>query len=221
VISFRPIELWPGELTRLRKASPFKASYSDTMNLLRFELTKLGAQHVVVQLALPPSQIRRDGLPYESARPAHPGVILSFKSKGGDLRFPCDRFDDWQDNLRAIALALEALRKVDRYGVVRRNEQYRGWVALPGPMVTPAVMTVDEAAQFIAAAATPLLDQLTDAELRVKSRTYGAAGILADREVFGSLYKLAARIHHPDAGDSTQWAKLQEAAQLLRRHHGL
>lgn len=36
----------------------------------------------------------------------------------------------WEDNLRAIALALEALRKVDRYGVTRRGEQYTGWKQL-------------------------------------------------------------------------------------------
>lgn len=49
------------------------------------------------------------------------------------LRYPCDTFDDWQDNVRAIALALEALRTVDRYGVTKRAEQYKGWAALPSP----------------------------------------------------------------------------------------
>lgn len=39
-------------------------------------------------------------------------------------------YDDWRDNLRAVALSLEALRAVDRYGVSRRGEQYRGWQAL-------------------------------------------------------------------------------------------
>jgi uncharacterized protein (DUF58 family) len=43
---------------------------------------------------------------------------------------PCDRYEDWKDNLRAIALSLEALRAVDRYGVTRGNEQYRGWTQI-------------------------------------------------------------------------------------------
>ena len=34
-------------------------------------------------------------------------------------------------NLRAIALALAALRAVERYGVTRRQEQYKGWAELP------------------------------------------------------------------------------------------
>ena len=35
-----------------------------------------------------------------------------------------------QDNVRAIALSLEALRAVDRYGVSKRGEQYAGWKQL-------------------------------------------------------------------------------------------
>lgn len=42
----------------------------------------------------------------------------------GHLSYPCDTFTTLQDNLRVIALALEALRMVDRYGVTRRGEQY-------------------------------------------------------------------------------------------------
>jgi hypothetical protein len=33
----------------------------------------------------------------------------------------------WQDNLRAVALGLEALRRVERYGIAQRGEQYAGW----------------------------------------------------------------------------------------------
>lgn len=52
---------------------------------------------------------------------------ISFKSKHGPLAYATGEFDDWRDNLRAIALSLEALRAVDRYGVSKRGEQYRGW----------------------------------------------------------------------------------------------
>jgi hypothetical protein len=52
-------------------------------------------------------------------------------AKHGSLSYPCDKFSHWQDNLRAIALSMEALRKVDRYGVTRGGEQYRGFAALP------------------------------------------------------------------------------------------
>jgi hypothetical protein len=59
--------------------------------------------------------------------------VLSFNSKFGPLSYPCDRFQTWDDNLRAIALSLEHLRAVDRYGVTKRGEQYQGWAQLPAP----------------------------------------------------------------------------------------
>jgi hypothetical protein len=46
------------------------------------------------------------------------------------FQFAVDKFATWQDNLRAIALGLEALRKVDRYGITKNSEQYTGWKQL-------------------------------------------------------------------------------------------
>ena len=131
--AFVPLTAWPGKKTEdyRRKRSNFSAGYTATIDLLTRELTYLKAKEVVIQLDVDRSQIRRDGLPRSDARPRGPGVILSFDSPKGAMSFPCDQFTAWEDNLRAIALALEALRKVDRYGVTRNAEQYRGWAALP------------------------------------------------------------------------------------------
>jgi hypothetical protein len=101
------------------------------MALLARELRQLGAKNIVVQAAVTDADIRLDGKLRANAYPEHPGVILTFDSKFGPLSYPCDRFTTYQDNLRAIALALEALRKVDRYGVTKRGEQYTGWKAIP------------------------------------------------------------------------------------------
>jgi len=50
---------------------------------------------------------------------------------------PCDSFRDWEANLRAIALSLEHLRAVDRYGVTtEEEEQYTGWLRLPAAGAT-------------------------------------------------------------------------------------
>jgi hypothetical protein len=132
--TFRPIERWLGPSTPSRRYSPFRASYSQTLALLDRELRALRASRVVIQLALEESDIRLDGLPRASARPKHPGVILAFHSDkhGMDLQYALDAYTKWEDNLRAIALGLEALRKVDRYGVTKHGEQYRGWRQL-GP----------------------------------------------------------------------------------------
>jgi hypothetical protein len=47
------------------------------------------------------------------------------------LLYACDRFWRWQHNLRAIALGLEALRLVERYGIGDAHQQYAGYRALP------------------------------------------------------------------------------------------
>lgn len=128
--TFRPISTWPGQMTRNRKRSRFDSPWAMTLDLLKTELRHIGARNIVIELALSESEIRGDGYPRAQARPEHPGVILSLESRHGPLRYPCDTFTDWQSNLRAIALALEALRKVDRYGVTKHGEQYKGWLRL-------------------------------------------------------------------------------------------
>lgn len=121
-LAFRPIQSWPGALTKIRRRAQFKAGYTATLGLLDRELQYLAAKDVVLQVALRDEDIRLDGAPRANAKPAsHPGVILSFDSKHGPLSYPCDTFADWEDNLRAIALSLEHLRAVDRYGVTKRR----------------------------------------------------------------------------------------------------
>lgn len=150
-LRFRPIQQWPGELSRSRRRSPFEATLGATQDLLTRELRALSAKTVVIQLAIGETDLRNDGLPRASARPEHPGVILSLESPYGPLSYPCDTFTDWQSNLRGIALALEALRKVDRYGVTKNGEQYRGWRQLgSGAAPSSGKMTVAEARAFMA-----------------------------------------------------------------------
>jgi hypothetical protein len=109
---------------------PFRSDWSSTLHTLEFELQKLGASYAIIELAIGPQDIRLDGWPKAHARASHPGVVVSFDSKYGDLRYGTDRYPNWQANVRAIALGLEALRKVDRYGISRRGEQYKGWAQL-------------------------------------------------------------------------------------------
>ena len=138
----RAITLWPGPKTSPRIGHPFhstsengyrssKVDWIGTLAILKRELNALGAKKVVLELAVRPSQIRRDGWVRGDASIEDPGVILSFDSDIGPMRYPVDRYTSWQGNVRALALALEALRKVNRYGVAGRAEQYRGWLAIP------------------------------------------------------------------------------------------
>jgi hypothetical protein len=131
-LRMRTIDTWPGERTRSRKVSPFRASLRDTLEVLDRELRALKASNVWLEVAIPPEMFRLDGRPRAGARAEHPGVVVSFTSRtlGKELRYATDRFTAWQDNLRAVALGLEALRKVERYGIANRGEQYAGWTQL-------------------------------------------------------------------------------------------
>lgn len=134
---FRPLDQWPGERTRGRLRAKFKVGYSKSLDLLESELLKLRAKEIIIQVdGLALSDIRKDGWPrasWSQGRNSNSGVIVSFQSDKGTMSFPCDRFDSWQDNVRAIALSIEALRTVDCYGVTKGHEQYQGWLRIEAP----------------------------------------------------------------------------------------
>lgn len=127
---YRPIDQWPADTPLDGMPSRFDAPYGRTLALLERELVYLDARNVVLQVALDESDIRLDGRPRARAVARHPGVIMAFDSKYGPLKYATGMFGTWQDNIRAIALGLEALRKVDRYGITKRGEQYTGWKAI-------------------------------------------------------------------------------------------
>lgn len=196
---FKPIGVWTDPLTPAdaRKRSPFKATYNQTLDLLFREAELLGARRLVLQVDLQPSQIRTDGLPKGGARyGTNPGVIVSFTSKFGPLRYATDAYEDWKGNLRAIALGLESLRAVDRYGVSRRGEQYRGWAAITSGTSAAVFATSDDAETWLRKAAA---EESID--------TWAS---------WDALYKALAKRMHPNAGGNRDlWERLDAAATLM------
>lgn len=204
---FRPIERWPREATRDRIAAPFRSSYERTLDLLERELDMLDATRRVIQVDLPEEQIRRDGLPYANAKPRSPGVIVSFDVGDKPHSFPCDRFNHWTGNLRAIALALEALRKVDRYGVTSSGEQYRGFASIEGPAASIAVVDLNGAASFLSQNA--------------RGYQVSAEMILAEPHCYREALRSASARCHPDRnnGNRMLWDRLNEVRGILDLHH--
>lgn len=192
---FRPIDRWPDPPTRHRQRSRFESTVGATRDLLERECKHLGAREVVIQIAVRESDIRIDGTyPKANAIAPHPGVIVSFESKHGPLRYSTDLFTHWQDNLRAIALGLEALRKVDRYGIASGGEQYVGWNALPPGTPMGVAMTIDQAQRLLG---------LADGAYEVPDDVRRA-------------YRHVAGEHHPDhGGDPDTFRHLTEARDLL------
>ena len=201
-VRFRPISTWPGERTGSRTWSRFKASWPATLNLLERELEHLQARDVVIEVALREDQIRIDGWPRAGATPTHPGVVVSFDSKYGPLRYATDVFHHHEANVRAIALGLEALRKVDRYGITRRGEQYTGWKALPSSTIAldaGGPSTKQEAAKIIADGARCSWETVLDNEIEARL-----------------AYRAAVKRLHPDTGgDAESFRRLQKAKELL------
>lgn len=101
-------------------------------NHLYNELERLGAERVVLSSNL---QLRLDGVPYANRRkPEDPGIAVYFKLNSQDQCIPCDKWDRAEDNIRAVAKTIEALRGLERWGAKEMvNAAFRGFKALPGP----------------------------------------------------------------------------------------
>ena len=192
-LRFHPLSEWPAKPTpaaQRKSRWSFRAGWNDTLQLLEDELLKLGARDVVVSAGLRPEDIRIDGWPRSNATPTHPGIILSFASKHGPLRYLTDRYEFWQHNLRAIALGLGALRAVDRYGITERGEQYVGWKAIPASTGGESPIT--------------LLSKVADIPLALEGTDPRA------------LYRQALKKAHPDHGGSRELLEqVQDAGRKL------
>lgn len=196
--TIRPIDEWPGERTVHHVASSFDTPWASTLYLLGAELRQLKAKTVVLMRDLKEEDLRIDGGIRAGREPKSPAVILAFDSKYGALKYACDRFKRWDDNIRAVALGLEALRKVERYGISRRGEQYTGYRALPAS--SEGAMTKDVAAGILAKWSGMPQQAILD---------YDAVRDLA--------YQKAAKQTHPDAGGNEEEFKLvSRAVELLR-----
>lgn len=207
--TFRPIDQWSGEPTpawKRKSKYTFKGTYDSTLRLLDDELRHLNAAELVIQLEMGERDIRLDGMPRSNATPKGPAVIVSFESKHGPLRYATDVFDHWHANLRAIALGLEALRKVERYGITQRGEQYTGWKQLGSGIEMPApVMSRYEAYEVVRV--------LTDSD---RSHDEVVMAHTRNPEQWKAIWRDASRRAHPDTGGSTaDFQRLQEAKRVL------
>lgn len=216
----RPLGAWDGPRTekdQRRSRWAFKAPWSSTLDLLERELAYLDAGDVVIEADFREQDLRLDGAPRSNARqPVDPGVRISFDSKHGPLVYAADTCAFWQHNVRSIALGLEALRAVDRYGITRRAEQYTGWKQIGGSpssaLVPPAPLTRHRAAEILADAAYPRF-----AAYGGHARPSYVRDILDGTLSLSGVALSAQRTTHPDTGGSADaFQRVQDAIAVLR-----
>jgi hypothetical protein len=202
-----PRKLTPAEE---RDYPRFKKSWDQVLDDLDRETFQLDARDgsIVIMTFHEKHWIRNDGrLQSNAPNPKYPGVVVRFdvpsedRSKWVPMSFECDQFTTWKANVQAIAGALEALRKVDRYGVSSRGKDkahYEGYKALPS--AEGKTSTREYAAEILS----------THSGIAVKE-------ILVSDTARASAFRKAVQKVHPDSGgDIEDFVRLTEANKILQ-----
>jgi len=136
---------------------------------------------------------RLDGLPRSGVSPDDPGAAVWFR-RGGELRcIAVDLFDYVAGNLRAIALVIDGLRRLERYGCAG--------------MIQSAARALFDA---------PALPPVAGPGRRCWHEVLGVAAD-APSEVIEAAYKALAKSAHPDVGGNRQdWDELARAIEEAR-----
>lgn len=136
---------WPAGWKRTevsdRKYLPGKGrvSFHDSRSRLLSELRLLGVEDgsIVISTNMP---LRVDGIPMSgrSELIPDPGVAVYFRREDRPMSFACDSYVYVRDNIRAIALTIEALRGIQRWGASDMMDRaFRGFLALPQTASSP------------------------------------------------------------------------------------
>ena len=116
---------------RYDQRSPFW-SFAEARDALLDELDRLGAINAVLSTNY---TVRNDGLPRADRRaPDDTGVAIYFQLNGRPQVMACDMHVRAEENMRSLALSIEAMRALERHGGGRMMERaFEGFTALPAP----------------------------------------------------------------------------------------
>lgn len=124
---------WPRTPWHARTSfSQFKTTTDKAFAQLVAELSRMGARAVIVSSNL---KLRNDGFPYANQpRNDDEGIAVYFTRRGKDYVLACDKFKKREDNLRALALTIEAIRGIERWGSSDLMERaFTGFAQLAAP----------------------------------------------------------------------------------------
>jgi hypothetical protein len=178
---------WPAgwarhSATGSRKNSRYEVSFGTARNDVLKSLRLLGSSEVVISSNVP---VRHDGLPYATyTEPTDPGCCVYWVRKGKPQVMACDQWRTVRENLRAIGLALEGLRALERSGASQIFERaFTGFAALPAETKRPWRVVLEMDVAFTNGSR----DSLENAKVR---------------EVVETRYRKLAKVRHPDMGGS-------------------
>jgi len=163
----------------------FKTSFAGARDKCILEVERLGGDRIIISTNI---ELKCNGQPcsveWGKIIP-DPGVAVYFTRKGKQLCFACDCWKHVQDNMHAIALTIEALRGIARWGTGDMMEAaFRGFAALPEK-----------------ASGSTWWEVL-------------GVPINAGTEQVKEAYRILAKKHHPDLGGEAElFRRVQEAYQ--------
>lgn len=115
--------------TREKMSRKASLNPADAAKRLYVELDRLGATHVILSTN---QEVRADGTPRSDRRePTDVGAAVYFRLADKPRCLACDRWNRVADNIAAIAQHIDALRRIDRYGVGTMEQAFAGYAALP------------------------------------------------------------------------------------------
>jgi hypothetical protein len=192
-VSEAPIEAYPltwpmgRQRTRWPEGARFRTTLGAAIREVQAEVSRLGGTGLIISSNLP---LRRDGMPYANAsQPQDRGVAVYFTYKKRPMCFACDRWKAVEDNMKAIAKTIDALRGIERWGSGQMVEQaFTGFVALPAPEQPWQTLGLDTS--------NPTREQIDAAHRR-----------------------LASQHHPDKGGDPQKMASINTARDELYRRH--
>lgn len=193
-------EGWPRTPGHKRGRSHYKVTPDRALNELMRGLKLLGALRgsVVVSTNVP---LRNDGLPYANTRrPDDTGVAVYWSTRThGERVVACDRWTDVHENIRAIGLAIDGLRAIERAGASQILERaFTAFGALPASSAAPVARPWWEVLGF----------------------TQEMLGALSVGVVDARYRELAAKAHPDRGGTQEAIVELNNARDAARRHYG-
>lgn len=121
---------WPADeartpLDQRHSTSPFEVAAGRTLEQLETALRLFSAANIVLSMNAPFRSKIED-----------PAVAMFFDLPGPrPIAICCDRYYRQQDNIRAILMIIESMRRIERYGGQKMSQKsFTGFAALPAPI---------------------------------------------------------------------------------------